>query len=273
MCVCVCVCVCDGVLGGRCDPLQDGSFEEGLRWSVLWWPTPQAPTPAVRHTVLKPGETPTNRHCHCFSFTDQKLRRRVEGIFLPMCKQLESGRANRSSPFPSSGPSRWSYSLWAVVIVVQSLICVLTLCNLMDCSTPVFPVLHHYPEFVQIHVHWIDDAIQPSYPLSPPSPPAFNLSQHESALCSGGQSIRALASASVLPTNTQGWFPLGLTGLISLLSKGLSRVSSNTTVQKHPFFWCSAFFMVQLPHLYMTTGKTITLTFMDLCWQSEVSAF
>ena len=60
--------------------------------------------------------------------------------------------------------------------------------------------------------------------------------------------------------NSQGWFPLGLTGLISLLSKGLSRVFSNTTVQKHQFFSNSTFFLVQLSHLYMTTGKTIALT-------------
>ena len=72
----------------------------------------------------------------------------------------------------------------------------------------------------------------------------------------GGQSIGA--SASVLPMNIQDWFPLGLTGLISLLSKGLSRVFSNTTVQKH--LQHSAFFIVQLSHLYVTTGKTIALT-------------
>ena len=59
---------------------------------------------------------------------------------------------------------------------------------------------------------------------------------NESALCSSGQNIRALVSASVFPTNIQGWFPLGLTGLISVQSKGLSRVFSNTTVQKHQFF-------------------------------------
>ena len=72
----------------------------------------------------------------------------------------------------------------------------------------------------------------------------------------GGQSMGTSASVSVLIMNIQDWFPLGFTGLISLLSKGLSRVFSNTTVQKH---WRSAFFMVQLSHLYMTTGKTIAL--------------
>ena len=77
---------------------------------------------------------------------------------------------------------------------------------------------------------------------------------------SGGQSIGVSASASVLPMNVQDWLPLGLTGWISLQSQGLSRVFSNTTVQKDKFFWHSAFFMVQLSHPYMTTGKTIALT-------------
>ena len=55
----------------------------------------------------------------------------------------------------------------------------LTLCNPMDCSTSDFPVLHYLPEFAQSHDHWVSDAIEPSHPLSPPSPPAFNLSQHQ----------------------------------------------------------------------------------------------
>ena len=85
------------------------------------------------------------------------------------------------------------------------------------------------------------DAIQPCHPLSSPSPPALNLSQHQGLFQwvlfeSGGQSIGASASTSVLPVNTQDWSPLGWTGWISLLSKGLSRVFSNTTVQKHQFF-------------------------------------
>ena len=73
----------------------------------------------------------------------------------------------------------------------------------------------------------------------------------------GGQSIGV--SASVLPMNIQDWFPLGRTGLISFLSKGLSRVFSNTTVQMHQFFG-TVFFIVQLSYPYETTGKTITLT-------------
>ena len=77
---------------------------------------------------------------------------------------------------------------------------------------------------------------------------------------SGGQSIGASASVSVLLMNIQGWFPLGLTGLISLLSKGLSRVFSNTIVQRHHFFGIQPFFIVQLSHLYMTSRKIIALT-------------
>ena len=77
---------------------------------------------------------------------------------------------------------------------------------------------------------------------------------------SGGQIVGASALVISHPTNIQGRFPLGLTGLISLLSKGLSRVFSSTTVLKHRFFWCSASFIFQLSHLCTTTGKTIALT-------------
>ena len=83
---------------------------------------------------------------------------------------------------------------------------------------------------------------------------------------SGGQSGGASASASVLPMIIQDWDNLGRTGLISLQSKGLPRFFSNTIVQKHAFLWHSAFFMVQLSHPYMTTGKTVALT-----WQTFVS--
>ena len=77
---------------------------------------------------------------------------------------------------------------------------------------------------------------------------------------SDGQSIGVSASASVLPMNIQDWFALRWTGWISLQSKGLSRVFSNTTVQRRLLLRCSAFFMVQLSHPYMTTGKTTALT-------------
>ena len=98
------------------------------------------------------------------------------------------------------------------------------------------------PRVYSNYVHCVCEAIQPSNPLSSPFPSAFNLSQHQylfkwvKLFTSGGQSIIVLASASVLPMNIQDWFPLGWTGWISLQSKWLSRVFSNTTVQKHQFF-------------------------------------
>ena len=127
------------------------------------------------------------------------------------------------------------------------------------------PVQHQLPEFTQNNVHWVGDAIQPSHPLSSPSPPTFNLSQHQDLFqwvnsAWGGQSIGVSALASVPPMNTQNWSPLEWTGWISLQSKGLSRVLSNTTVQKHQFFSTQLFFTAQHSHPYMTTGKTIALT-------------
>ena len=91
-----------------------------------------------------------------------------------------------------------------------------------------------------------------SCPQSFPASGSFPMSW---LFASGGQRIGPLASVSVLPMNIQGWFPLGLTGLISLLSKGLSRFSSST-IQKHQFFSAQPSFTVQLSHPYMTTGKT-----------------
>ena len=115
-----------------------------------------------------------------------------------------------------------------------------TLCNPMDCSTPGFPVHHQFPELAQTHVHRVSDAIQPSHPLLSPSPalnlPASGSFQMSQLFASGGQIIGASASTSVLPMNTQDLPPLGWTGWTSLQSKGLSRVFSNTTVQKHQSF-------------------------------------
>ena len=153
----------------------------------------------------------------------------------------------------------------------------------MDCSTPGFPVLHYLPEFAQTHVHWVSDAIQSSHPLPPVSPLAFNLSQDQGLFhglfrlfASSGQSIGASVSASVLPMNLQGSIPLGLTGLISLLSKGLSRVFSRTTIFKSI---CSS-------ALSLLCGPTLASVhdswknhsfdycfFMDICQQNDVYVF
>ena len=116
------------------------------------------------------------------------------------------------------------------------------LCDPMNRSTPGLPVHHQLLEFTQTHVHQVSDAIQPSHPLSSPSPPAPNPSQHQS-LSQWVNSSHEVAKvfgvsalASFLPKNTQHRSPLEWTGWVSLQSKGLSRVFSNTTIQRHQFF-------------------------------------
>ena len=113
--------------------------------------------------------------------------------------------------------------------------CLMTFYHPMNCSMPSFPVLHYLPEFAQVHVHCTGDAIQPSHPLL--SPPAFLVSGSFPVSClfaSGGQSTGASASASVLPMNIQGWFSLELTGLISLVSKGLPRPTRPYSIWSFP---------------------------------------
>ena len=111
-----------------------------------------------------------------------------------------------------------------------------SLCDPMNWSIPGLPLHHQLLEPTQTHGHLVSDVIQPSHLLLSPSPPAFSLFQHQGPLMSqffpsGGQSIGVSALASVLPTNTQDRSPLKWTGWISLQSKVLSRVSSNTTVE------------------------------------------
>ena len=109
-----------------------------------------------------------------------------------------------------------------------------TLCDPMECNTPGLPVHHQLPEFIQTHIHWVSDDIQPSHTLLSSSSPALNLSQHQGLfkwVSSSRQVAKSWGSASVFQ-----WFPLGWTGWISLQSKGLSRVFSSTTVQKNQFF-------------------------------------
>ena len=116
-----------------------------------------------------------------------------------------------------------------------------TLCNPMNHSMPGLPVHHQLPESTQTNVHWVGDAIQPSHPLSSPSPPTFNLSQHQ-GLFQWVSFLHQVAKVLELQPQHQSFHWvfrtdfLGLTGLIALPSKRLSRVFSNTTVQKHQFF-------------------------------------
>ena len=135
----------------------------------------------------------------------------------------------------------------------------------MDCSTPGFPVLHYLPESAQIHVHCVDDAIHPSHPLPsllllPSIFPGIRIFSSELALHIRWPKYWSFSFSIVLPVNIQGWFLLGMTGLISLQLKGLSRVFSSTTTLKALIPQRSAFFMVQLSHPYMTTGKNTALS-------------
>ena len=141
----------------------------------------------------------------------------------------------------------------------------------IDCTIPGFPVHYHFLELGQTYVHrvkWYHPTISSSVvPFSSclqsfPESGSFPMIQF---FISGGQSLEVSASASVLPKNIQEWFPLGWTGWISLQSKGLSGVFSNTTVQKHQFFGTQLSLQAN-SHPYMTTGKTIALarrTFVD----------
>ena len=135
-----------------------------------------------------------------------------------------------------------------------------TLCDPMNCSTPGLPVHHQLPEFTQTHIHRVSDAILPSHPLSPllflpPSLPASASFPMSQLFTWGGQSTGVSALASFLPKKSQGLSPSEWTGWISVHSKGLSRVFSNTTVQKHQFFSSQ---LSSLP--YMATEKTIAFT-------------
>ena len=139
-------------------------------------------------------------------------------------------------------------------------------------------VFHCRFEFAQTHVHRVGDAIQPSHPLSPSYPTALNIFQHPKLFqwghlfTSGGQSIGASASASILPMNIQDWFPLELTGWISLQFKGLSKVFSNTTAQNINSLALSFLYSPTVTSLH-DYQKNHSIDYLDLCWQSGVSAF
>ena len=140
----------------------------------------------------------------------------------------------------------------------------LTLCDPMDCMMPGFPVYHPTPGAYSNSCPsswWCHSTISSSVvPFSSclQSFPASGSFPKNQFFTSGGQSIGVSASTSVLSKNMQDWFPLGWTGWISFQSKGLSRVLSNITAQKHQFFSVQP--SLQLLHPYTTTGKTIGLT-------------
>ena len=140
-----------------------------------------------------------------------------------------------------------------------------TLCNILDCSMPGFPVHHQLPELAQTHVHWVSDAIQQFQSLSSPSPSALNLSQHQGLfqwVSSSHQVAKYLNfSFSISPSSEYSglisfmidWFDL--LAVQRILKSLLQYHSSKASILR-----CSAFFMVRVLYPYMTTGKTIALT-------------
>ena len=152
----------------------------------------------------------------------------------------------------------------------------------MDCSTVSFPVHCQLPEYAWTHVHWVSDAIYPSHSLSSPSPPAFNLSRYQGLFKwvssshlkkVSSQGIYQSFSFNISPSNEYSelisfridWFDF-------LPAQGTLKSLLQNHSSKASILWHSDFFMVQLSHPYMTTGKTIGLTRWT-CWQNNVSAF
>ena len=153
----------------------------------------------------------------------------------------------------------------------------LTLCGPMDCSTPGLPVHHQLPEFTQTHVHWVGDAVQPSHPLSSPSPPALCLSQHQVLFQWISSHIRWPKywsfSFIISPSNEYSGFISFWVDWFDLLAvQGTLKSLLQHHSSKASILWRSAFSTVQLSHPYMTIGKTIVLTRWTI-QQSNVSAF
>ena len=153
--------------------------------------------------------------------------------------------------------------LWFQFSSIQLLSCVWLFCDPMDCSIPGFPIHHQLPEFTQTHVHWVGGAIQPSHPLSSPSPsvfPSIKVFTNESVFGIRWPKYWSF-SFSISPSNEY-------SGLISFRMDWLDLLAFQETLKsllqyhssKASILWLSAFFRMQLSHPYMSTGKTIALT-------------
>ena len=144
----------------------------------------------------------------------------------------------------------------------------LTLCDPMNCSTPGLPAHNQLPEFTQTHVHWVGDAIQPSYPLSSPSPPAPTPFQHQGLFQWVSSSHEAPKywsfSFNISPSNEHpGQISIRIDWLDLLAVQGTLKSLLQHHNSKASILWRSAFFTVQLSHPYKTIGKTIALTWLD----------
>ena len=130
------------------------------------------------------------------------------------------------------------------------------ICDPMNCRTPVFSVLHYFPEFAQTHIHWVNDAIQPSYPLSLPSPLALSISQHQGLFQWIGSSheVAKLLELQLQHQSFQWIFRVDWFDLLAI--EGTLKSLPQHHSSKASILWRSAFVMVQLSHPYMTTEKT-----------------
>ena len=168
---------------------------------------------------------------------------------------------------------------YSCAVIVQSLSHALLFVTPWTAAHQASPVLHYLPEFAQTHVHWVSDAIQPSHPLSPPSSPALSISQHQSLFQWVGSS-RQVAKVLELQHQSFQWiFRVDFlqdwrAGLISLLSKGLSRVFFSTTIQKHQFFsaysslWSNSHictWLLEKPELWLYLCQQSDICFLIYC--------
>ena len=154
----------------------------------------------------------------------------------------------------------------------------LTLCDPMDCSTPGFPVLHYLLEFAQTHIYWVSDTIQPSHPpssllLLPSVFPSIRVFSNELTL-----SIRRPKywsfSFSITPSNEySGFISFRIDRFDLLAAQGTLKSLLKHHSSKASILQLSAFFMGQFSHPYMTTEKKHSFDYMDLCQQSNISAF
>ena len=205
---------------------------------------------------ISPGDNNSRAIPHLPHFESRKLQHPEEALRqrykswvkkLSLCMRYVRQSAEDPEVCERSRVRPWWY---LICLSVQFSLSPVQLLATPWTATLDLPVHHQLPKCTQTHVHWVSDAIHPSYPLSSPSPPAFNLSQHQSlfqwVFASCGQSIGVWASASVLLMNIQDWLPLGLTGWISLQGTVKSLLQYHSS--KASILWCSAFFMVQLSH-------------------------
>ena len=132
----------------------------------------------------------------------------------------------------------------------------------MNHSMPGLPVHHQLLDFTQTHVHWFDDAIQPTHPLLSPSPPALNPSKHQSLFqwVNSSHEVAKVLEFQLPSKEQPGLISFQMDWLDLLADQGILKSLLQYHSSKASILWHSAFFVVQLSHPYMTTGKTIALT-------------